>query len=211
MDARVPFRGLPKRRSGGYQPPVPSVAEQLKAERERQGRSVHDVANITNIKTDHIRALESGDWDAFGARVYIRGFTRTYAKELRLDVPRIMSELETELGQSEDYSAPPPLTGRRKGPLDFVMLWLSRVRWQWLFPILLGLAVLGALWFGYRSWVSSRTTPTTGAAPVRSAVAPIPAPATVPLGNALRPMPRKVLNAQAPLPTNATSNPSRPR
>ena len=43
---------------------MPSVADQLKAERERQGRTVHDVANVTNIKTDHIRALESGDWDA---------------------------------------------------------------------------------------------------------------------------------------------------
>jgi cytoskeletal protein RodZ len=125
---------------------VPSVADQLKAERERQGRTVHDVANVTNIKTDHIRALESGDWDAFGAQVYIRGFTRTYSKELRLDVPRIMSELETELGESEDYSAPPPLTGRQKGPLDFITLWLSRVRWQWLFPILIGGAVLAAGW-----------------------------------------------------------------
>jgi len=168
------------------------------------------VANVTNIKTDHIRALESGDWDAFGAQVYIRGFTRTYAKELRLDVPRIMSELETELGQTEDYSAPPPLTGRRKGPLDFITLWLSRVRWQWMFPILLGLGVLVALWFGYRSWVSSRTVPTT-AAPARSAVAPTPAPTTVPLGNALRPLPRKALNAQAPLPTNATTPPARSR
>ena len=36
---------------------MPSVADQLKAERERQGRTVHDVANVTNIKTDHIRAL----------------------------------------------------------------------------------------------------------------------------------------------------------
>ena len=85
------FRGLPRVRGHGYQTPVPSVAEQLKAERERQGRTVHDVANVTNIKTDHIRALESGDWDAFGAQVYIRGFTRTYSKELRLDVPRIMA------------------------------------------------------------------------------------------------------------------------
>lgn len=190
---------------------MPSVAEQLKAERERQGRSVHDVANITNIKTDHIRALESGDWDAFGAQVYIRGFTRTYAKELRLDVPRIMSELEAELGQSGEYSAPPPLTGRRKGPLDFVMLWLSRVRWQWMFPILLGLAVLGALWFGYRSWVSSRTASSGAPTPVRSTLAPAPAPAPVPLGNPLRPLPRKALNAQAPLPTNAATPPARSR
>jgi Helix-turn-helix domain len=194
-----------------YQVRVPSVAEQLKAERERQERTVHDVANVTNIKTDHIRALESGDWDAFGAQVYIRGFTRTYAKELRLDIPRIMSELETELGASEDYSAPPPLTGRRKGPLDFITLWLSRVRWQWMFPILIGLAVLVAGWMGYRSWVSSRIVTGGAGAPARSVLAPTPTPATVPLGNALRPVPKKPLNAQAPLPTNATTPPARTR
>lgn len=190
---------------------MPSVAEQLKAERERQERTVHDVANVTNIKTDHIRALESGDWDAFGAQVYIRGFTRTYAKELRLDIPRIMAELETELGASEDYSAPPPLTGRRKGPLDFITLWLSRVRWQWMFPILIGLAVLVAGWMGYRSWVSSRIATGGAGAPARSVLTPTPAPATVPLGNALRPLPKKPLNAQAPLPTNATTPPARTR
>ena len=190
---------------------MPSVAEQLKAERERQERTVHDVANVTNIKTDHIRALESGDWDAFGAQVYIRGFTRTYAKELRLDIPRIMSELETELGASEDYSAPPPLTGRRKGPLDFITLWLSRVRWQWMFPILIGLAVLVAGWMGYSSWVSSRIVSGGTGTPARSVLAPTPTPATVPLGNALRPLPKKPLNAQAPLPTNATTPPARTR
>lgn len=190
---------------------MPSVSEQLKSERERQGRTVHDVANVTNIKTDHIRALESGDWDAFGAQVYIRGFTRTYAKELRLDVPRIMTDLEAELGESGEYSAPPPLTGRRRGPLDFITLWLARVRWQWLFPILIGVGVLASLWFGYRSWVTSRTAPATTTAPARSAIAPTPSPATVPLGNALRPLPRKALNAQAPLPTNATTPPARTR
>lgn len=205
------FRGLRRVWADRYQLPVPSVADQLKAERERQGRTVHDVANVTNIKTDHIRALESGDWDAFGAQVYIRGFTRTYSKELRLDVPRIMSELETELGESEDYSAPPPLTGRQKGPLDFITLWLSRVRWQWLFPILIGGAVLAAGWMGYRSWLSSRVVGTISVTPPRSAVVPAPVPATVPLGNALRPLPRKALNAQAPLPTNATTPPARTR
>ena len=206
-----PFRGLPSPPRGGYHQRVPSVAEQLKAERERQGRTVHDLANVTNIKTDHIRALESGDWDTFGAQVYIRGFTRTYAKELRLDVPRLMAELETELGASEDYSGPPPLTGRRKGPLDFITLWLSRVRWQWMFPALLGLGVLWAVWMGYRSFVASRSAEAGSGSAPRSAMAPAPVPATVPLGNALRPLPRKALNAQAPLPTNAATPPARAR
>ena len=99
----------------------------------------------------------------------------------------------------------------RKGPLDFITLWLSRVRWQWLFPILIGGAVLVAGWMGYRSWAASRLSGPVGTTPARSALAPTPVPAPTPLGNALRPLPKKPLNAQAPLPTNATTPPARSR
>jgi cytoskeletal protein RodZ len=177
---------------------MPTVAEQLRAERERQKRSVHDVADATNIKTDHIRALESGDWPAFGAPVYIRGFTRTYAKELRLDVPRLMSELEAELARGGEFSEPPSLTGRRKGPLDFLTLWLSRVRWQWVFPLAIGVVVLIVLWIGIKSWNSGRVPD----ASTKSR------PSTI--GSGLYPAPRAPASGQTlPLPTNAA--PVRPR
>lgn len=169
---------------------MPSVAEQLRAERERLKRSVHEVADATNIKTDHIRALEAGDWGAFGAPVYIRGFTRTYAKELRLDVPKIMAELEAELGRTEEYSEPPSLTGRKKGPLDFITLWLSRVKWQWLFPLVLGLIVITVTWLGYKAWKPARTG---GAQPQRN----------LPLGSGLYQGQKNAGADQLPLPTNA--------
>lgn len=142
---------------------MPSVAEQLRSERERLTRTVHDVANATNIKADHIRALEAGDWKVFSAPVYIRGFTRTYAKELRLDVATLMAELEVELGRTAEYAEPPSLTGQRKGPLDFITLWLSRVKWQWLFPIAVGVVVAVVCWAGYHAWKSGRTA--AGSAP----------------------------------------------
>lgn len=135
---------------------MPSVADQLKSERERLTRTIHDVANATNIKTDHIRALEAGDWRAFGALVYIRGFTRTYAKELRMDVPKLMAQLEAELGESGEFIDPPSLSGNRKGPLDFITLWLSRMKWQWLLPIVLGLALLSVVWIGYKTFRSNQ-------------------------------------------------------
>ena len=73
---------------------MPTVAEQLRTSREAQGLTVYQVAEVTKIRTDHVRALEEGKFEAFAAPVYVRGFVRTYATLLKLDVPGMMSQLE---------------------------------------------------------------------------------------------------------------------
>ena len=45
----------------------------------------------------------------FSAPVYIRGFIRTCATLLKLDVPQVMSALEGELGQTVNFREPPPV------------------------------------------------------------------------------------------------------
>ena len=122
--------------------PMPTVAEQLRQAREEQKLNVYQVAEITKIKTDHIRALESGAYDSFSAPVYIRGFVRSYAKVLKLDLAHITADLETELSQTEKFSAPPPLTDRPKGVLDFLMLQFSKLSWPKAVGGLAGLLVL---------------------------------------------------------------------
>jgi cytoskeleton protein RodZ len=107
-----------------------TVAEQLRRAREEQNLNVYQVAEITKIKTDHIRALESGTYDSFSAPVYIRGFVRTYAKALKLDVAKLTADLEGELNKTEKFSEPPPLMGKRGGFLDFLMLQLSKLNWR---------------------------------------------------------------------------------
>jgi cytoskeletal protein RodZ len=67
---------------------------------------------------------------------------RTYARHLKLDATALVAALEAELGQTDDYAGPPSLDQREKGPLDAVMLLLSRVKWQWVFPALLGLVLI---------------------------------------------------------------------
>jgi cytoskeletal protein RodZ len=116
-----------------------TVAEKLRQARESQNLTVHQVAEITKIRTDHIRALEQGDFNVFSAPVYIRGFVRTYATLLKLDVPQTMAALDAELGRTDKFSEPPPLTEPKRGPLDFVMLQLSKVNWR---KGLIGLAAL---------------------------------------------------------------------
>jgi cytoskeletal protein RodZ len=112
-----------------------TVSEQLRRAREQQQLDVYQVAEITKIKTDHIRALESGTFDIFPAPVYIRGFVRTYAMMLKLDVRQLLSDLDGELGQSEKFREPPPLTNTPRSPLDFVMLQLSRLNWRIAFGV----------------------------------------------------------------------------
>lgn len=135
---------------------MPTVAEQFRAAREAKNLSIHEVAEITKIRTDHIRALEEGNFDVFVAPVYIRGFARTYATLLKLDVPAIIQALDGELGQTEKFAEPPPLSTHRKGALDFLMLQLSKVNWQKTTVILAAGAVIALGLFGVWFWRKQR-------------------------------------------------------
>ena len=107
-----------------------TVAEQLCQGREARGLTLPQLAEITKIRTDHLRALEEGHYDAFSAPVYIRGFVRTYATVLRLPVPQVMATLDAELGQTKKFAEPPPLSGQTGGWLDTIMLQFSKVDWR---------------------------------------------------------------------------------
>jgi cytoskeleton protein RodZ len=128
-----------------------TVAEQLRQAREEQKLNVYQVAEITKIKTDHIRALEAGSYDSFSAPVYIRGFVRTYAKALKLDIAKVTADLEGELSKSEKFSEPPPLMQKKGRALDFLMLQLTKLNWRVVASVA-GVAVVVALVFiGLRS------------------------------------------------------------
>lgn len=129
-----------------------TVAEILKQGREKQKLSIAQVADTTKIRTDHIRALEEGQYNVFSAPVYIRGFVRTISGALRLNVSEVMAVLDDELSQTRKFREPPKLTGDSKGVLDFLMLQLSKVNWRIVLPALLILVVVGGGILGYRAW-----------------------------------------------------------
>ena len=131
---------------------MPTVAEQLRATREAQNLTIHQVADVTKIRTDHIRALEEGNFDVFAAPVYIKGFTRSYATLLKLDVPRLMAQLEAELSRTEKFSEPPNLTPHPRTPLDFLMLQLSKIDWRKGAVVLGVLVAVGLIVGGVIAW-----------------------------------------------------------
>jgi cytoskeletal protein RodZ len=106
---------------------MPTVAQQLREAREAKKLEITQVAEITKIRGDHLRALEDGNYKAFSAPVYIKGFVRTYSTLLKLDVPQVMQALDAELSQTKDFREPPSLSSQRRGLADWVTLWLSKL------------------------------------------------------------------------------------
>lgn len=138
---------------------MPSVAEQLRRGREAQRLDIYQVAEVTKIKTDHLRALEAGDYGVFSAPVYIRGFVRTCASMLKLDVPKVMAELESELAKDPRFHEPPPLTKRSGGALDLVTLQLSKANWRLAVAALALLVLLFVVLSWIRSSIQKRSDP----------------------------------------------------
>ena len=104
-----------------------TVAEQLRTAREAQKLTLPQVAELTKIRADHLEALERGDFSAFSAPIYIRGSVKNYAARLKLDVPKILADLDAELKATEKFSEPPPFTDETKKPLDHVMFLLAKL------------------------------------------------------------------------------------
>jgi cytoskeletal protein RodZ len=131
---------------------MPSVAEQLRRAREAQGLSLHDLAELTKLRSDYLDALEHANYDPFPAPVYIRGSVRNCASHLKLDVSAVLADLDAELADSPEFSEPPSLTGQHRGPLDWLTYQLSRANWiRAAWAALLLLVVLGGLWL-WRTW-----------------------------------------------------------
>ena len=104
-----------------------TVAEQLRSAREARKLTVEQVAEMTKIRTDHVRALEDGNFSVFSATVYIRGSVKNYGTMLKLDMPSLLGALDAELGKTEQFSEPPPLTDQGPTMVDQFMFVLSKV------------------------------------------------------------------------------------
>ena len=107
-----------------------TVAEQLRSAREAKNLTVEQVAEMTKIRTDHVRALEEGNFDIFCAPIYIRGSVKNYASTLKMNQSALLAQLDVELGRTKNFSEPPPLTDQKKTFVDQATLALAKLNWK---------------------------------------------------------------------------------
>jgi cytoskeletal protein RodZ len=136
---------------------MPTVGEKLRQARESSGRTIREMSEVTKIRSDHLEALENSEYKAFSAPVYIRGFVRSYAGALKLNVAEMLLELDQELQQSPKFKEPPRLGGESKGALDRVMLLLSKINWTVALPLLLLALFLLIGVIAYRGYKHAQT------------------------------------------------------
>ncbi len=129
-----------------------TVAEQLRSAREAKNLTVEQVAEMTKLRTDHVRALEEGRFNVFSATVYIRGSVKVYAKALKLDEPSLLAALGAELKETEKFSEPPPLVETKKTFLDTLLLVLAKLNWKVGFVGVIAIAVIVIAGMAFWAW-----------------------------------------------------------
>lgn len=74
------------------------LGELLKSEREKRGLSLHEIGMSLKINPKILKAIEDGDQANLPAKTFLRGFVKTYAQYLRLDVNQALEMFQEEYG-----------------------------------------------------------------------------------------------------------------
>ena len=69
-----------------------SIGERLEEARKRQGISIQEASENTKIRSDFLLQMEKNRFDIGLPEVYVEGFVRLYARYLKLDPEKIMTD-----------------------------------------------------------------------------------------------------------------------
>ncbi|WP_169565990.1 helix-turn-helix domain-containing protein [Sneathiella limimaris] len=88
-----------------------TVGAHLRMERERQGLSLHEVAEKLRLRPSQLQALEDADYESLPGQTFVTGFIRSYATTLGLDAVSVVDlyKQENSIGQLKtDLAFPEP-------------------------------------------------------------------------------------------------------
>ncbi|MFN2359790.1 MAG: RodZ domain-containing protein [Marinobacter sp.] len=85
--------------SDDTQQPVVSepAGQQLRRAREQKGLSVSAVADAQHLRPAVVHAIEDGDYEQIDSELFLKGYVRTYAKQVGLDPDAVIATLDKEL------------------------------------------------------------------------------------------------------------------
>ena len=117
----------------------------LKQARKKKGFSLEDVASQTRIQEYHLQALESEDFANLPAKVFAKGFVRSYAKTVGLDEEEALQSFLETSGSFYDQHQPDQ-------PQPHVQVTLEAaprqgVNWTLVFGVIVIIGI-AAIWYG---------------------------------------------------------------
>lgn len=183
-----------------------SVGAQLRTAREAANLSLDEVAHALKFSPLQIERLEADDFAALPGNTIVRGFVRSYARLLKLDVATLLELLDAVMPNSLPDVRPPDNMGiaAQPGGLRELSPLVSIV------AVVLLAAILLALWhyFGPSSTrqasVVSRGESVVSVSPAarENPSTPVPPSASAPTGNGAAPAPDEAIPALPQAPEN---------
>ena len=83
-----------------------TIGERLEEARKRKGISLREAAEVTKIRSDYLGYLEQNKFDFDLPEIYRSGFIKNYARYLKLDADKILTDYNTQrLGMSRGKRA----------------------------------------------------------------------------------------------------------
>ncbi|MEC8219442.1 MAG: helix-turn-helix domain-containing protein, partial [Verrucomicrobiota bacterium] len=73
-----------------------SIGERLEEARKRKGISLREAAEATKIRSDFLGYIEQNKMDFSLPEIYKRGFLKNYARYLKLDYDKIMTDYNAQ-------------------------------------------------------------------------------------------------------------------
>ncbi|NBD39296.1 MAG: helix-turn-helix domain-containing protein, partial [Verrucomicrobia bacterium] len=81
------------------------IGERLEEGRKRKGVTIREASEATKIRGDYLMAMEDNSFDISLPQVYVRGFLKNYARYLKLDPQKVLTDYDAyQLGRT----TPPP-------------------------------------------------------------------------------------------------------
>lgn len=77
------------------------TGEILRQSREKNGLSLHEIGLHIKINYKILKAIEDGDTSKLPAKTFLRGFVRSYATFLKMNVEEIMQVFQEEMGSTK--------------------------------------------------------------------------------------------------------------
>ena len=121
---------------------IESIGTYLKKQREMRSISLEDISKATKINLKSLKALETDDFGFLPGQVFAKGFVRSYAKVIGLDVDEALLQLEENLKEAAQLSS--------KG---HKISWLSQKGLKskpWIFFVIFLVVVLSDAYFSSR-------------------------------------------------------------
>ena len=98
---------------------VESLGSYLRNEREMQQMSVAELSQITRIPTRILHLIESDEFDALPAEVFVRGFLRAYARAIGIDEDEVLEWYQRGYVSEGEEAAPLPSVSAPEGGHSF--------------------------------------------------------------------------------------------